>query len=116
MPRLHGHHALASDGHALVVPKAPSRDILDAAPEDLQHLILIVQKVARAAKDAFNADGDDGLAIFGRPLADRWYFTPISMCCRAMTASICAHPGIKADAALLSEHAERLSPALARLA
>ena len=45
------------DGHVLVVPKAPSRNILDAEAGDLQTLILVVQKIARAAKDAFKADG-----------------------------------------------------------
>lgn len=46
-----------ADGHTLVIPKAPSRNILDAAPEDLEHVIRTVQKIARAAKAAFNADG-----------------------------------------------------------
>ncbi|MEJ2118682.1 MAG: HIT family protein [Alphaproteobacteria bacterium] len=45
------------DGHTLVIPKAPSRNILDARPEDLAHLIATVQKIARAAKSAFSADG-----------------------------------------------------------
>ena len=46
-----------SDGHALVVPKAGSRNILDADPEDLGHLVRMVQKIARAAMTAFKADG-----------------------------------------------------------
>jgi histidine triad (HIT) family protein len=46
-----------ADGHALVIPKTPSRNILDARPEDLAHLIATVQKIARAAKTAFSADG-----------------------------------------------------------
>jgi histidine triad (HIT) family protein len=46
-----------ADGHALVIPKTPSRNIFDAQPEDLAHLIATVQKIARAAKVAFSADG-----------------------------------------------------------
>jgi len=46
-----------SDGHALVVPKTGSRNILDADPEDLGHLVRMVQKIARAAMTAFKADG-----------------------------------------------------------
>ena len=46
-----------SNGHALVVPKAGSRNILDADPEDLGHLVRMVQKIARAAMTAFKADG-----------------------------------------------------------
>ena len=45
------------DGHALVLPKAPSRNLLDIAPDDLSRLMATVQKVARAAKAAFKADG-----------------------------------------------------------
>lgn len=44
-------------GHTLVVPKTPSRNLLDAAPETLTKLIAVVQKIARAAKQAFAADG-----------------------------------------------------------
>ena len=44
-------------GHALVLPKAPSRNILDIAPDDLARLMTTVQKVARASMKAFAADG-----------------------------------------------------------
>lgn len=46
-----------SPGHLLVIPKAPSRNILDADPAVLSKMIPIVQKLARAAKEAFEADG-----------------------------------------------------------
>ena len=46
-----------SPGHLLVVPKAPSRNILDADPAVLSKVIPVVQKLARAAKEAFEADG-----------------------------------------------------------
>jgi histidine triad (HIT) family protein len=45
------------DGHCLVLPKAPSRNILDVEPNDLAHVMATVQKLARAVKTAFNADG-----------------------------------------------------------
>jgi histidine triad (HIT) family protein len=46
-----------ANGHVLVLPKAPSRNLLDANPEDLGKLIVRVQKIARAVKSAFDADG-----------------------------------------------------------
>ena len=46
-----------ADGHVLVLPKAPARNLLDAAPEDLSATIASVQKVARAVRKAMNADG-----------------------------------------------------------
>ncbi|MER8483387.1 HIT family protein [Mesorhizobium sp. M1322] len=44
-------------GHTLVVPKAPSRNLLDADPAVFGPLCANVQKVARAVKKAFTADG-----------------------------------------------------------
>jgi len=44
-------------GHALVLPKAPARNLLDVSPEDLAHVMRVTQKVARAAVKAFGADG-----------------------------------------------------------
>ena len=44
-------------GHTLVLPKAYARNIFDADPEDLAHLARVAQKIAKAAKDVFSADG-----------------------------------------------------------
>src|SRR5213075_1699679 len=44
-------------GHTLVLPKAPARNLLDADPGDLAHVMQAAQKIARAAIKAFNADG-----------------------------------------------------------
>jgi len=46
-----------SKGHCLVIPKRPSRNLLDIDAQDLSKVITTVQKVMRAAKKAFNADG-----------------------------------------------------------
>lgn len=44
-------------GHTLIVPKAPSRGLLDADPEMLRKLMPFTQRIARAVKKAFDADG-----------------------------------------------------------
>src|SRR5918912_550853 len=44
-------------GHTLVLPKSPARNILDVAPEDLAHVAKVAQKIAKAAVQAFAADG-----------------------------------------------------------
>ncbi|MHA1547602.1 MAG: HIT family protein [Alphaproteobacteria bacterium] len=46
-----------TDGHVLVIPKVPSRNLLDAAPETFGPLYGAVQKVAGAVMRAFAADG-----------------------------------------------------------
>ncbi|MEO6394548.1 MAG: HIT family protein [Devosia sp.] len=46
-----------SRGHALVIPKAPSRNLLDADPAVLAKIMPSVQRLARAVKTATGADG-----------------------------------------------------------
>jgi len=46
-----------SPGHTLVIPKAPARNILDVAPDDLGHVMKVAQNIARAAIGVFDADG-----------------------------------------------------------
>jgi len=46
-----------ADGHVLVVPKAPYRNIFDAPAEALNAVALTTQKLARAVKAAFSAEG-----------------------------------------------------------
>jgi len=46
-----------SPGHALVIPKTPCRNMLDAAPEVIAKVHQTAQKIAHAALKAYNADG-----------------------------------------------------------
>lgn len=45
------------DGHCLVIPKAPSRGLLDANPDTLAKVMATVQKVAAAAVKAMGGSG-----------------------------------------------------------
>lgn len=44
-------------GHCLVIPKAPSRNILDVSADSLAAVARTTQKMARAVIKAFGADG-----------------------------------------------------------
>ena len=44
-------------GHTLVIPKAPARNILDVAPDDLAHVMKVAQRIAKVSVDVFGADG-----------------------------------------------------------
>jgi histidine triad (HIT) family protein len=46
-----------ADGHCLVIPKTPCRNLLDAAPAQLAACIGTTQRVANAAMTALTADG-----------------------------------------------------------
>ena len=45
------------DGHCLVLPKKPSRNLLDVEADSLAAVMRTTQKVAQAAMRAFGADG-----------------------------------------------------------
>jgi histidine triad (HIT) family protein len=45
------------DGHTLVIPRAPARNLLDVSEAQLTACMKTVRKVAVAAKQAFAADG-----------------------------------------------------------
>ncbi|MDP2294787.1 MAG: HIT family protein [Pseudolabrys sp.] len=44
-------------GHTLVLPKAPARNLLDIGADDLAHVAIVAQKVAKAGMTALGADG-----------------------------------------------------------
>jgi len=46
-----------SDGHTLVLPKAPATDLFDLDPAVARELIVSVQHVARGVRAAFEPDG-----------------------------------------------------------
>ena len=46
-----------ADGHVLVIPKTPCRNLLDASPDQLAAVMATAQKLARAAMQAFDAGG-----------------------------------------------------------
>ena len=46
-----------TDGHLLVIPKTPCRNVLDATSQQLSTVIATVQKMSHAVKQAFDADG-----------------------------------------------------------
>ena len=46
-----------ADGHCLVIPKTPCRNLLDASPEQLSAVMATTQKLAKAAMKGLDADG-----------------------------------------------------------
>jgi histidine triad (HIT) family protein len=102
-----------ADGHVLVIPKKAGRTILDTALADLQATIAMVQKVARAVKEAMKADGltiqqfnesAGGQVVFHLHfhILPRWEGIPLR-----------PHTGEMAPREALAEHARRIRDALA---
>jgi histidine triad (HIT) family protein len=101
------------DGHALVIPKAPSRNILDIGTNDLAALYAKVQQIARAAIAAFDADGIT-IQQFNEPAGGQVVFhTHVHVIPRHAGVSLKPHSGERADDATLAAQAEKLRAALA---
>lgn len=100
-------------GHTLVVPKAASRNLLDADGAVLAKLLPTVQKVARAVKDAFAADG---ISIFqyNEPAGGQSVFhLHIHVVPRHEGVPLTPHSGRMEDPAVLAANAEKVRKALA---
>ncbi len=99
-------------GHTLVVPKAPSRNLLDADPAVLAKLLPVVQQVARAVKTAFAADG---VSVFqyNEPAGGQSVFhLHIHVVPRHDGVALKPHTGAMEDGAVLAANAEKLRAAL----
>ncbi|OYR19254.1 HIT family protein [Brucella thiophenivorans] len=99
-------------GHTLVVPKAPSRNLLDAKPEVLAETIKAVQTVANAVKKAFDADGVTVIQ-FNEPAAGQTvYHLHFHVIPRFDGVDLKPHTGQMEDQAVLSANAEKIRTAL----
>jgi len=102
-----------SAGHALVVPKAASRNLLDADPAVLAKIVVLVQKVAVAAKSAFNADGIS-LAQFNETAGGQTVFhLHFHVIPRYEGQALNTHARNMEDNAVLAANAAKLKAALA---
>jgi histidine triad (HIT) family protein len=99
-------------GHALVIPKAPARNILDIAPDDLAHVMKVAQKVARAGMTAFEADGIT-VQQFSEPAGGQVVFhLHVHVMPRKGGVPLKPPASFKEDPAVLAQHANRLAAAL----
>lgn len=100
------------DGHTLVIPKSPSRNLLDADPTALGPLMATVQKVANAVRKAFDAEGIL-IKQFNEAAAGQTVFhLHVHILPRSAGSELRAHSGKMADHALLAKHAEMIRNAL----
>lgn len=100
------------DGHTLVIPKMPSRNLLDADPKALGSLMASVQKVANAAKQAFGAEGVL-IQQFNEPAAGQTVFhLHFHVLPRSAGVALRPHTRKMADHALLAEHAAKIRAVL----
>ena len=100
------------DGHTLVIPKTPSRNILDIDGSDMAAVMETVQKIARAQMKAFDADGIT-IQQFNEGAGGQVVFhSHIHVLPRHEGTKLRPHTGEMADQDELAEHAEKLIEAL----
>lgn len=102
-----------SDGHALVIPRSPVRTLLDASPEDIAAVFATTQRVARAAKTAFGADGIT-IQQFNESAGGQVVFhMHVHVLPRWTGIALKPHTGEMAPNEVLVRHAGKLKAALA---
>tara|TARA_R110002020_G_scaffold53905_11_gene150553 strand:- start:1399 stop:1830 length:432 start_codon:yes stop_codon:yes gene_type:complete len=100
-------------GHLLVVPKSPSRNMLDADPAVLANTVQVVQKLARAAQEAFEADGIT-IMQFNEPAAGQTVFhLHFHVVPRHEGQPLKPHSGQMEDGEILKANAEKVRAVLA---
>jgi histidine triad (HIT) family protein len=102
-----------SQGHMLVLPKAPARNILDVAPDDLAHVMKVAQKLAQASVKAFGADGIT-IQQFNEGAGGQVVFhLHVHVIPRKQGVALKPPASVKEAPDVLAEHAKRLAAALA---
>ena len=101
-----------ADGHVLVVPKNPARNILDVALEDLARTMATVQRLARAVKAGMKAEGIT-IQQFNEPAGGQVVFhLHFHVLPRWEGVQLRPHTGEMAPKEALSRHAEAIRAAL----
>jgi histidine triad (HIT) family protein len=103
-----------SKGHTLVVPKAASRNLLDADPAQLALLLPVAQKIARAAMVAYQADGISLMQFNEAAGGQSVFHLHLHVIPRFEGATLRPHTGAMEDNAVLAANAAALREALAR--
>ena len=101
-----------ADGHTLVLPKAPCRNLLDATPAALTAALTTTQKIARALLISFAADGVLVQQFNEAASGQTVFHLHFHVIPRHAGVALKAHTGAIADHELLAVHAGRIRDVL----
>ena len=101
-----------SKGHLLVIPKAPSRNLLDADPAVLATAIAHVQRLARAVQKALQPDGIRIAQFNEAPAGQSVFHLHFHIIPVYEGVALGLHGGGKADDAELAAQAQAIAAAL----
>jgi histidine triad (HIT) family protein len=100
-----------ADGHLLVIPKTPARNLLDASPGQMAAVMATVQNLSNAAMRAFAADGITIQQFNEAAGGQEVYHLHFHVLPRHKGQPL-RPPGTMADADVLSGHMEKMRTAL----
>ncbi|MEW2917164.1 HIT family protein [Ruegeria sp. ANG10] len=101
-----------SDGHLLVIPKTPCRNLLDASPAQLAAVTATVQKLANAVVKAFDADGVTVQQFNEAAGGQEVFHLHVHILPRQEGVAM-RPPGKMGDFDLIAQHADKIKAALA---
>jgi histidine triad (HIT) family protein len=101
-----------AEGHTLIVPKKPSRNLRDAEPQVFGPAIAMIQKLGNAAMKAFNADGFRLVQFNEAPAGQTVFHLHFHMIPAYDGVPLKGHTGQMEDQAILAANAEKLRAAL----
>jgi len=96
-----------ADGHLLVIPKTPARNLLDASPAQMAAVMATVQKLSHAVRAAFGADGVT-IQQFNEAAGGQEVFHLHFHVLPRHEGQRLRPPGTMADAEILKTHADKL--------
>ncbi len=102
-----------SKGHVLIIPKAASRNLLDADPDVLARTMPQVQRVAKAAQKALNPDGIRVVQFNEAPAGQSVFHLHFHVIPVYEGVELGRHGQGKADDAELAAQAKAIAAALA---
>ena len=100
------------DGHVLVIPKTPCRNMLDASPEQLSACLNTVQHIGRVMMDKLDADGIS-VQQFNEEAGGQVVFHLHYHVLPRKAGDSLRPPGIMGDSSVIAAYAEKLRAALA---
>lgn len=102
----------STEGHTLVVPKEPAETMFDLSPDAAAHLMVTVQKVAKAVKKALARPGLMLVQLNGSAAGQSVPHVHIHIVPRAHGLDLTLHGRARADVAKLQALAARITAAL----
>ena len=101
-----------SDGHTLIIPKAPAENLFDLDVAMAEAVMRTGQRLALAVRSAFQPDGITLMQFNGAEAGQTVFHFHLHVVPRYAGQPLRSHGRAMADPAVLTEHAVRLRAAL----